>query len=53
MSTIKQCRPYLTNYQRDIIPRLKEIDLFLKTTPSPYTKKDTVKLLKISNNELE
>jgi len=53
MSATKQCRPYLTDYQRNIIPRLKNIDLFLKTKPSPYTKKDTIKLLQISNLELE
>lgn len=53
MSTTKQCRPYLTNYQNNIVPRLNEIDLFIKTKPSPYTKKDTIKLLNISNRELE
>ncbi|MEA4967303.1 hypothetical protein SDC9_90073 [bioreactor metagenome] len=53
MSAIEQYKPYLTKYQNNIIPRLKEIDLFLKTKPSPYTKKDTLALLKISNEELE
>lgn len=53
MSATKQYRPYLTTYKNNIIPRLKEIDLFLKTKASPYTKKDTATLLQISNEELE
>lgn len=53
MSNIKQCRPYLVSYQNNIVRRLKEIDLFLKTKSSPYTKSDTIKLLQISDDELE
>lgn len=53
MSNIKQCRPYLASYQNNIVRRLKEIDLFLKTKSSPYTKSDTIELLQISDEELE
>ncbi len=44
---------YLTHYRNNIISRLRAIDLFLKTSPIPYDKKEVVELLSISAEELE
>ena len=44
---------YLELYRSKIMPKIKEIDIFLKTQFSPYKSKDIAQLLNISLNELQ
>ncbi|MCD8035931.1 MAG: hypothetical protein LUE88_00910 [Clostridiales bacterium] len=53
MNTAVNGEPYLTHYRNNIISRLRAIDLFLKTSPIPYDKKEVIELLSISAEELE
>lgn len=46
------CLPFSQIYERNIASKLKEIDIFLKTTSPPYNIKDVSDLLHISSNEL-
>lgn len=53
MSTTAQGESYLKRYRTNIISRLENIDLFLKTKSSPYSKKEVTDLLDITDDELE
>ncbi|GFI62079.1 hypothetical protein IMSAG049_01252 [Clostridiales bacterium] len=53
MNTIKQGQSFLTRYRTNIIEKLKSIDLFLKTKPCPYDKKETAKILELPYDEFE
>lgn len=53
MNTIKQGQPFLTRYRTNIIDKLKTIDLFLKTQPWPYDKKEAAKVLALPYDEFE
>lgn len=53
MSTSKQREPYLTHYRTNILSRLREIDIFIKTKPAPYTKKDVLEILNMPSCEFD
>ena len=53
MSTSKQREPYLAHYRTNILSRLREIDLFIKTKPAPYSKNDVLSLLDMSSEEFD
>lgn len=43
---------YFEYYEKEIAPRIKAIDVFLKTEPQPYDIADVARLLMISKEEL-
>lgn len=47
------CLSFEKVYEKNIENKLKEIDLFLKTTSTPYDLNDVATLLNISINDLE
>ena len=53
MSTSKQREPYLTHYRTNILSKLREIDLFIKTQPAPYSKERVLKVLDMSSSEFD
>lgn len=53
MSTSKHREPYLDHYRANILSRLREIDLFIKTRPAPYSFSDAAEILGLSPSELE
>lgn len=53
MSTSKQREPYLKHYRANILSRLREIDIFIKTKPAPYSFDDAAEILGMSRPEFE
>ena len=53
MSTSKQREPYLTHYRTNILSKLREIDLFIKTQPAPYSKERVIKILDMPSSEFD
>ena len=51
MSTSKQREPYLKQYRANILSRLREIDIFIKTKPAPYSFDDAAEILGMSRPE--
>ncbi|HHX60571.1 MAG TPA: hypothetical protein GX707_07590 [Epulopiscium sp.] len=51
-STALPCISFARIYENNIESRIKEIDIFLKSTPSPYTPEDISDLLHIDLNDL-
>lgn len=53
MSTSKQREPFLTHYRTNILSKLREIDLFIKTQPAPYSKESVLKILNMPSSEFD
>lgn len=53
MSTSKQREPFLTHYRTNILSKLREIDLFIKTQPAPYSKERVIKILDMPSSEFD
>ena len=53
MSSSKRREPYLARYRSAILSRLREIDIFIKTKPAPYSKEDVLAVLDMGEAEFD
>ena len=53
MSSSKRREPYLARYRSAILSRLREIDIFIKTKPAPYSKEDVLAVLDMGEDEFD